>query len=67
MQYIAVGSSVLQDVTKHSRIISCSHAPSYLLLCIVQESARRCTGEEVVWLRETNLWVDLMSDVYLSV
>ena len=64
---VAVGSAMLQDVAKHSRIVSRSHTPFLPPLCIVQESVRKCRGEEVVWLGETNFRVDRMSDVYLSV
>ena len=43
---VAVGSSMLQDVAKHSRIVSHSHTP--FLHPFVQELARKCRGDYVV-------------------
>ena len=64
---VAVGSSMLQDVAKHSRIVSRSHTSFLPPFVHGQESARKCRGEAVVLLHETKFRVDRMSDVYLSV
>ena len=45
---VAVGSSMLQDVASIPGQSRIAIPPSYILLCIVQESARKCRGEEVV-------------------
>ena len=61
------GSSMLQDVAKYCRIVSCSHTSFLPPFVHGQKSARKCRGEAVVLLHETKFRVDRMSDVYLSV